>query len=218
MNITPEGQKKLAQEGLERQGMRNARKIDQDFAEKERARQEDRNRLEIQGRDNVKQFEKERSAKEEATAKKLSGGFVGLAMLQGRAVDSKAVAQVMKAAGIDVGPGGQRGKEVRKDMVKDLNDEISAKMAETGANRVQARAMVELEHRNRLMGGQQQQGGRSEMVGITEFAKKIQMGALNSAQDTLLKQQLQKMEEIRRAIIQGALRGQAPLAVAGGPA
>lgn len=216
MELTPEGQEKKAA------GKRMLGDTNRDLTWREKQKQEAEARegaqkgFEVQQRENRKRSEKEREGKEEQTAKRLSQGFVGQALLQGRAVDSKAVAQVMKAMGIDVGPGGQRGKEVLKDIKKDLKDEIAAKMGETGANAVQARAMVELEHRARLMGHQQkQEGGRSEFVGFADFAKKIQTGALNAPQDTLLKQQLQKMEQIRVAILGRAIGGNA--ALAGGP-
>jgi hypothetical protein len=174
---------------------------------------------EAQGRKNVAAFERDRAAKEKTTADRLGGGLLGLQVLGGRRIKESDVAAVMKTAGIDVStktgkvlPGGQQPKEVMKNLFKELDNEIKAKMAETGATREQARAMVTAEHYQKLAGAPR---APAEFVGIAEFAKKIQIGALGGP-DQVLKAQLQVLQDIRTNLARRAV-GLPPIAVAGGP-
>ena len=153
-------------------------------------------------------FESGREAKEKTTSQQLAQSPLALAMLQGRKITSKDVEGIMRDSGVDIRRGGQRPAEVLKDLRKSQKEDIEKTMRETGATRAQATRMHEIELQQRLRPGQRQQ---SEMVGIADFWKKIQTGALDT--NKIAEQQLRELQNIRRAII-----SRTGVAVASGPA
>ena len=100
-----------------------------------RAAQSEQAKLEMEGRENAKDFNQQREGKERRTAKDFSQSPLALAMLQRRRITSKDVESLMRDSGIDTRAGGQRPAEVLKDLKKDMKEDIEKTMRETGATK-----------------------------------------------------------------------------------
>jgi hypothetical protein len=115
------------------------------------------------------------------------------------------IRDALKRAGAEGDP-----KEVEAEMRAQVQDRMKQLMLERGVNQEQAKRIMLQEQQQRAFGPTIP----SQFVGIAQFSRMIQTGALNGGGD-IPKRQLEELMAIRRALMRPAAAAQP--AVAGGP-
>jgi hypothetical protein len=174
MNETPEGQERIAQQRLEAQGEHQGRLLADKLKEQARAEQIQQRGWEIEGRENGKRWEAKREAQAKDTASQMMRSPLGLNVLSGQLPKEADVQKMLKAAKSDADPA-----KVLKDLSKVSQEDIRKKMLEGGFSRQRATQELMLENvmRNDPDFGRQSKR-ESQFMGLAEFAKNLQTGAL----------------------------------------